>query len=820
MICDYLFRNRGPKRYEKCDGANNDDVPLSWRYRSLINEPYFSNEEWTSLVSCWEPSWNKHIMRKNHCASSTLIGLTLLAVGRHLLVCNAAEHVDEDLRTVETSSRQLRSMCNGNVDEFLFDTFVDILGYREELECNKDEVADIGETLKAAYQNAINVNPRLSNVVDLLVNICNENPTVGVVHQSRRRKLDFVYGGQDFGLSWTGSGSVRWCAPKRNNLRRKLDDVAVATPTTERYQTNQTKKVEQRGLKTSKPLVGFKLWNTADEANPIFLRSFHHGDVLDLQRYGGKLTMEAIVDKEYSLEKVVFDFDDQSSIHTEWKAPYLLSGNDDSTFNTSAQLGILGMHTIRATPYSTNGTPLTPIAFAFLVVDSSTTVGGVSNPGSDEELINVLQDDLSYYLTGAVNQKFFMKDGHCLEGNLMYARVNLVADDDSQTLCPVDELEHHRPSSGQIFVPYLPGKCVDVHVGSTKDGAQVVPKDCDPSQLSQQWTFVPVDHKYYQIRASHSGKCMGIDEASVFTEGAVVVQNQCSTKRNMLWRIDWSGARQTLVTKTTRYCLEMTSTGTSFEQIKCQRGDSSRQSLSIASTIAYKGALATLAPSSAPTSAPTSGPSFRPTTPPTFRPTSTPTRAPTEAPTRAPTEAPTSKPSLKPTSPPSMSPTISPTSEAPTIKGEAGKIVAFFSGKCIDVESGSTADGASIVQNDCVTGRLSQEWTLVPMLIDDEDNTELYQIKASHSNKCIGVESASLSDDSNVVQLPCGSESHKLWQLVDAGLGIDDFFVAEHSNKCMGVDSQFARENGAKLQQNRCFGAVNQIFEIKVEMMN
>lgn len=127
--------------------------------------------------------------------------------------------------------------------------------------------------------------------------------------------------------------------------------------------------------------------------------------------------------------------------------------------------------------------------------------------------------------------------------------------------------------------------------------------------------------------------------------------------------------------------------------------------------------------------------------------------------------------------------------------GETTEIVSRASGKCIDVVSGSTDDGAEIIQYDC-HGGLNQRWQL-------QDAGDGYvQIVSQSSGKCVDVADESTANGGGIIQWPCNGQSNQEWELRDAGSGYVQI-VSRHSGKCIDVPDGSA-DNSVRLQQYDC----------------
>ncbi|THV36456.1 RICIN domain-containing protein [Glycomyces buryatensis] len=138
--------------------------------------------------------------------------------------------------------------------------------------------------------------------------------------------------------------------------------------------------------------------------------------------------------------------------------------------------------------------------------------------------------------------------------------------------------------------------------------------------------------------------------------------------------------------------------------------------------------------------------------------------------------------------------------------GDGDTIVARHSGKCLDVASASTANGATVQQYDCWNGANQQ--------FEVRDSGSGYaQIIARHSGKCLDVASASTANGATVQQYDCWNGANQQWDLRDAGGGYVQI-VARHSGKCLDVASA-STANGATVQQYDCWNGANQQFEVR-----
>ena len=86
------------------------------------------------------------------------------------------------------------------------------------------------------------------------------------------------------------------------------------------------------------------------------------------------------------------------------------------------------------------------------------------------------------------------------------------------------------------------------------------------------------------------------------------------------------------------------------------------------------------------------------------------------------------------------------------------------SGKCVDVEGNSTADGANVIQWTCHSGANQQmNFRLVP------PTTDTYTVVFQHSGKCLDVAGASLVAGANVQQWTCNNTSAQRFRVEQRG---------------------------------------------------
>nr|MDT0657389.1 RICIN domain-containing protein [Micromonospora sp. DSM 115978] len=123
------------------------------------------------------------------------------------------------------------------------------------------------------------------------------------------------------------------------------------------------------------------------------------------------------------------------------------------------------------------------------------------------------------------------------------------------------------------------------------------------------------------------------------------------------------------------------------------------------------------------------------------------------------------------------------------------------SGKCVDVISASTADGAEIAQYACNNGS-NQRWQFQDL------GTGYHRIVAQHSGKCLDVDGASTANSARIIQWSCNGGQNQQWQIQDAGSGYIRL-VARHSGRCLDIPSA-ATADGTRLTQYTCGTGHNQ----------
>jgi hypothetical protein len=136
----------------------------------------------------------------------------------------------------------------------------------------------------------------------------------------------------------------------------------------------------------------------------------------------------------------------------------------------------------------------------------------------------------------------------------------------------------------------------------------------------------------------------------------------------------------------------------------------------------------------------------------------------------------------------------------------AFNLIASHSGKCVTVQSGNLNDNANIRQWTCD----DDEWKRYSL----EATTDgYYKIVAKHSNKCLTVINGGTANGTDINQFTCSSSENQRFKAVPMGDGTFSL-VAKHSNKCVDI-TYSGMADGVDLWQWNCNGNANQRFILK-----
>jgi Beta-xylosidase len=128
------------------------------------------------------------------------------------------------------------------------------------------------------------------------------------------------------------------------------------------------------------------------------------------------------------------------------------------------------------------------------------------------------------------------------------------------------------------------------------------------------------------------------------------------------------------------------------------------------------------------------------------------------------------------------------------------------SGKALDVNGASTADGADIIQWSASSTSLNQQWQFVSA------GDGYYRLKARHSGKVADVSSASTADGADVIQWSDNGGTNQQWSVIDTGGGYVKF-LNRNSGKALDVYAH-STADGADVVQWTDNGGTNQQWQL------
>lgn len=125
------------------------------------------------------------------------------------------------------------------------------------------------------------------------------------------------------------------------------------------------------------------------------------------------------------------------------------------------------------------------------------------------------------------------------------------------------------------------------------------------------------------------------------------------------------------------------------------------------------------------------------------------------------------------------------------VSGGTYKLVNRASGKALDVNNSSTADGADVIQWG-YSGGNNQKWVLT-------DTGNGYKIINANSGKALDVYKSSLEDGADVIQWTDKGQTNQKWNLVDLGNGYYQV-VNVNSGKMLDVEKGSTADGGNVIQ--------------------
>jgi hypothetical protein len=148
-----------------------------------------------------------------------------------------------------------------------------------------------------------------------------------------------------------------------------------------------------------------------------------------------------------------------------------------------------------------------------------------------------------------------------------------------------------------------------------------------------------------------------------------------------------------------------------------------------------------------------------------------------------------------------------PTAHAAPSLTQVFEIRAVHSGKCLDVRAASLENRAIVQQYTCQTNE-NQLW----YVSFNNDGTYTYDVTAVHSGKCLDIRGASLENQALAQQYTCHEGKNQRWKLIPIAENTY-YFRALHSNKCLDIRGA-SLANRAVAQQFKCTGGNNQRFTL------
>lgn len=137
------------------------------------------------------------------------------------------------------------------------------------------------------------------------------------------------------------------------------------------------------------------------------------------------------------------------------------------------------------------------------------------------------------------------------------------------------------------------------------------------------------------------------------------------------------------------------------------------------------------------------------------------------------------------------------------------ELINQYSGLCLDVPGFSTADGIQIQEYACNNGS-NQRWVIVHDT-GTSPNAGPFTIVSENSGKCLDVRSGNTADGAAVQQYHCQNSPNQQWNL-GVYSGVFTLFNV-NSNKCIDVPG-FSLFSGTKIQQYTCNAGGNQLWNV------
>ncbi|WP_169950876.1 arabinofuranosidase catalytic domain-containing protein [Microbispora sp. H11081] len=119
-------------------------------------------------------------------------------------------------------------------------------------------------------------------------------------------------------------------------------------------------------------------------------------------------------------------------------------------------------------------------------------------------------------------------------------------------------------------------------------------------------------------------------------------------------------------------------------------------------------------------------------------------------------------------------------------------LIGVGSGRCLDVNGASQANGAQVLIWDC-NGQANQQWT----------TTSASELRV-YGNKCLDVYGGGTADGTAVIIWDCNGQNNQKWRL-----NSDGSITAVGANKCLDVSNN-GTANGSRVHIWSCHGGTNQ----------
>jgi polar amino acid transport system substrate-binding protein len=133
------------------------------------------------------------------------------------------------------------------------------------------------------------------------------------------------------------------------------------------------------------------------------------------------------------------------------------------------------------------------------------------------------------------------------------------------------------------------------------------------------------------------------------------------------------------------------------------------------------------------------------------------------------------------------------------------QLVATHSQKCLDVPEWILNDGIPVVQWTC-NGGDNQTWSVEPT------SDGYARLVARHSGKCLDVSGVSTEDRAEIIQWQCHGGANQQWRVEAVTGGYQ--LVARHSGKCLDVRGESTNDGGSIIQWS-CHGGANQTWLVR-----